>query len=222
MSVKGIPKTDSIQELAAFWDTHDVTDFGDELAEVAAPVFERRTSTSPSAPFEKTPIARTNRGKHHTGWAGVLATAAELSRRSYDVTITLGNTPTSDILAAATPNGPAFRVEVKSASTPNFVPIQKSILESPVRADLVFVIVIVPRNPEQSFRFFVMTHAEVRAAWQATRKTTKTGQPYKPGWEGLNWGSITSHENCWNKLPGTTASRSLRNGEAKSRSPSKR
>jgi predicted DNA binding CopG/RHH family protein len=36
-----IPQTDSIEELARFWDTHDLTDFEDELEEVTAPVFER-------------------------------------------------------------------------------------------------------------------------------------------------------------------------------------
>ena len=36
-----VPETDSIQELAQFWDTHDLTDFDDELEEVTEPVFER-------------------------------------------------------------------------------------------------------------------------------------------------------------------------------------
>ena len=36
-----IPRTDSIQELAAFWQNHDVTDFEDELEEVSEPVFHR-------------------------------------------------------------------------------------------------------------------------------------------------------------------------------------
>ena len=36
-----LPQTDSIQELAEFWDTHDVTDFEDELEEVDERVFER-------------------------------------------------------------------------------------------------------------------------------------------------------------------------------------
>ena len=36
-----IPKTDSIQELSHFWDTHDLTDFEDELEEVSDLVFER-------------------------------------------------------------------------------------------------------------------------------------------------------------------------------------
>ena len=37
-----IPKIDSINELAAFWDTHDVTEFSEELVEVSEPVFARR------------------------------------------------------------------------------------------------------------------------------------------------------------------------------------
>jgi hypothetical protein len=36
-----MPKTDSIQELAAFWQRHDLTDFEDELEEVPRPLFER-------------------------------------------------------------------------------------------------------------------------------------------------------------------------------------
>ncbi|WP_207787609.1 hypothetical protein [Candidatus Thiosymbion oneisti] len=37
-----IPKTDSIQKLAEFWDTHDLTDFLGELEEVTEPVFTGR------------------------------------------------------------------------------------------------------------------------------------------------------------------------------------
>ena len=36
-----VPTTDSIQELATFWQHHDVTDFEDELEEVREPVFQR-------------------------------------------------------------------------------------------------------------------------------------------------------------------------------------
>ena len=36
-----IPTTDSIQELATFWQCHDVTDFEDDLEEVHQPVFQR-------------------------------------------------------------------------------------------------------------------------------------------------------------------------------------
>ena len=36
-----IPQIDSITELARFWDTHDLTDFEDELEEVGEPVFDQ-------------------------------------------------------------------------------------------------------------------------------------------------------------------------------------
>ena len=36
-----LPTTDSIQELATFWQRHDVTDFEDALEEVPEPVFQR-------------------------------------------------------------------------------------------------------------------------------------------------------------------------------------
>ena len=42
MKTETLPQTDSIQELAQFWDTHDVTDFEDELEETSELVFERR------------------------------------------------------------------------------------------------------------------------------------------------------------------------------------
>lgn len=41
MKKSKLPQTDSIQKLAEFWDTHDLTDFEDELEEVAEPVFVR-------------------------------------------------------------------------------------------------------------------------------------------------------------------------------------
>jgi predicted DNA binding CopG/RHH family protein len=44
MKKSKLPKTDSIQELAEFWDTHDLTDFEDELEGVAEPVFVRGAS----------------------------------------------------------------------------------------------------------------------------------------------------------------------------------
>lgn len=44
MSTQRLPQTDSIQELTAFWDTHDLTDFEDELEEVTEPVFQRESA----------------------------------------------------------------------------------------------------------------------------------------------------------------------------------
>ena len=41
MKKSKLPKTNSIQKLAEFWDSHDLTDFEDELQEVAEQVFVR-------------------------------------------------------------------------------------------------------------------------------------------------------------------------------------
>jgi hypothetical protein len=41
MTANNLPNTDSIQELASFWETHDLTEFDDQLQEVTEPVFER-------------------------------------------------------------------------------------------------------------------------------------------------------------------------------------
>ena len=46
MKTNKLPKTDSIQELARFWETHDLTDFEDKLEEVSKPVFTSGDSIS--------------------------------------------------------------------------------------------------------------------------------------------------------------------------------
>jgi hypothetical protein len=46
MKRQHLPNTDSIQELARFWDTHDLTDFESDLEEVRRPVFVRTAGTS--------------------------------------------------------------------------------------------------------------------------------------------------------------------------------
>lgn len=48
-----IPQSDSIQELAQFWDTHDLTDYEDELEEVGETVFEGDTVVKVQLPREK-------------------------------------------------------------------------------------------------------------------------------------------------------------------------
>ncbi|MGH8476349.1 MAG: CopG family antitoxin [Methylococcales bacterium] len=45
MKTQNLPQTDSIEALAEFWDTHDLTDFEDHIEEVTEPVFERQHET---------------------------------------------------------------------------------------------------------------------------------------------------------------------------------
>lgn len=141
------------------------------------------------------------RSKHHTGWAGALAVAAELSRRGYDATITLGNTPSLDLLCAV-PEGPAFKVQVKSLTAPNFVLIPHRMLEAEPERSLFFAVVLVPPpDRDDSFEFYLLSHHEVCALWQGMPKSKKDGGQYKKGFEGLNWGDVKLHRNRWDKLP---------------------
>ncbi len=44
MKNQKIPETDSIRELARFWDSHDLTDFEAQLEEMTEPLFERKST----------------------------------------------------------------------------------------------------------------------------------------------------------------------------------
>ena len=60
MKSQKLPVTDSIEELARFWDTHDVTDYLDELEEVTEPIFDpnlRRTLVLRLEPGEAKAVA---------------------------------------------------------------------------------------------------------------------------------------------------------------------
>ena len=43
MNTQKIPPKALMKQLADFWDTHDLSDFEDQLEEVTEPLFERRT-----------------------------------------------------------------------------------------------------------------------------------------------------------------------------------
>ena len=45
MNTHKFPQSDSIKELAEFWDTHDLTDFEGQLEEVTQVVFEKESET---------------------------------------------------------------------------------------------------------------------------------------------------------------------------------
>jgi hypothetical protein len=56
-----LPNTDSIQELAKFWDNHDLTDFEQALEEVGEPVFVRSKGASLSVELPPQELQRVRR-----------------------------------------------------------------------------------------------------------------------------------------------------------------
>ncbi len=147
------------------------------------------------------------RDTHYTSWAATLATAAELARKCYDATITFGNTPKVDLLAA-TKDGPAFKVQVKGISGEYALRIQKSFFDMPTQQDLFLFIVVVPdQDKEERFQFFIMTHEESKKAYASMGTVKRDGSPYKEGNEGLTWGVVKAHKDRWDKLPGGMSDR---------------
>ena len=72
MKTSKLPRTDSIQELARFWDTHDLTDFDDELEEVTEPVFVRDAAELDRAKIDDAVLGLLYLGLHDGGraWKG--------------------------------------------------------------------------------------------------------------------------------------------------------
>jgi CopG antitoxin of type II toxin-antitoxin system len=64
MKKSKFPKIDSIQQLAEFWDTHDLTDFEEHLEEVSEPPFARSTPIKvPLQPREAEAVERMAQAK---------------------------------------------------------------------------------------------------------------------------------------------------------------
>jgi predicted DNA binding CopG/RHH family protein len=66
MKTHELPRTDSIEELAKFWDTHDLTDFESQLEDVVEPPFARKAEAVMKIrlpPKEIAAVARMARSK---------------------------------------------------------------------------------------------------------------------------------------------------------------
>jgi hypothetical protein len=68
-----LPTTDSISELAAFWQAHDLTDFEDELIEVSEPVFQRTENISVQLAAEDISALRTRARREHISEADLIS-----------------------------------------------------------------------------------------------------------------------------------------------------
>jgi hypothetical protein len=68
-----LPRTDSISELAAFWQAHDLTDFEDELIEANKPVFQRIEQLSIQLAAQDISALRTRARHEHVSEADLIA-----------------------------------------------------------------------------------------------------------------------------------------------------
>ena len=132
---------------------------------------------------------------HYTEWSALFATGAELTRRGYDVALTLGRTPKVDLLCSV-PDGESFKVQVKGMSNHAGPWIQKHFFEDQEDPQLFFIIVNVPFDDKERFEFFIMTHGDIKSVWRKKK--------HYAGFEGFTYREIKNYEDKWKNLPPIT------------------
>jgi len=132
--------------------------------------------------------------KYHTQWAGQFYVAAELTRRGYYVTLTLGNAPRTDLIVLS-PEQKTFRVEVKAQQTQNFWLIRKH----PVDEAHFYVLVVF--RAKESPRYFILTCADVQRLRQEYADRMTVRGRYNDKFGGFNWGTPLQFCDRWDVLP---------------------
>jgi hypothetical protein len=143
---------------------------------------------------------------HFTQWAGQVGTALELTRRGFLVSLTLGNTPDTDLFCGRVEGG-AFRIDVKglSSKTCFLIPDLMDKADSgSIRARF--------HTPDvtKSLEFYVATARELRGAvesYQPKRRRLSAGQPYSSSFASPGVACRYLAQNAgqsrdrWDKLP---------------------
>jgi hypothetical protein len=135
-----------------------------------------------------------------TSSAAVFAIGAELSRRGYDITFTLGNTRKVDMMCSI-PDGKTFKIQVKGISDEWAFYIDKPFFDGATQKDLYLVVVLVPKEARNDlpFRFFILSHEEAQN--QFKRNLYKKDGTLITKNFGLPFSSIKPYENKWETFP---------------------
>lgn len=140
--------------------------------------------------------------KYHTQWAAQFYTAAELTRRGYTVSLTLGNAKGTDLLVKNREG--CYSVEVKGAKTKAGWYVKES--PSPAEFADFFILVYVPeKDPEKDEysppEFFVLTGKETMdLVNEYVRQAVSRGRAREKVQSGVSWGGAESFKNKWDKL----------------------
>ena len=144
------------------------------------------------------PTSKKSKGIN-TQWAAQFLVAAELTRRGYTVSFTMGNnTPVADLMVGAS-SGKMFWVDVKGLA-------QKSpwlLRPKANRPDLYYILVYLTPlanqpNVRQPDRFFVLTQPEANTLVSNYAKAHPGDKGTMPGF-GFN--DPRAAEDAWHKLP---------------------
>ena len=144
------------------------------------------------------PNTKQRRSAHRTQWAAQFAVASELCKRNYQVALTLGNHPATDIMVAS-PGGKQFKVDVKGLYRPNFWMIRLR----PLDLNLFYILAYVPDRPASN-EFMIMTHEQMRdeqigdlRRYQVKRPEVDETYPVL----GITWKYAAAYRDKWSNLP---------------------
>lgn len=149
------------------------------------------------------------RPAHQTQWAAQFAVGSELCRRNYQVALTLGNHPETDLMVVS-PEGTQFLVDVKGQhilfDRGRFVDNPWPVSPKKKRERILFYIFAsVPDPQDGEVSFTVMTEGEVNEhieantrAWRARNADRENRKDPMPSVSGK---FVQEHHGGWPKLP---------------------
>lgn len=126
-----------------------------------------------------------------TGIAGEFFVAAELAKRNFQVSLTLGNAKGIDLFATNQITGKIYQIEVKTLrKKPNCFTLKTERLKKG------FIYIFVYLNDEENQpEFYILRGEELLA-----NKKHYYGSSLGTNRETVNHGPIKEHKNLWNKL----------------------
>jgi len=136
--------------------------------------------------------------KYYVQWAGQFYVAAELCKREFLVSFTLGNAKETDLMVKS-PKGRAFRVEVKTLRTESFWRYS----QRDASEDLFYIFVILNKI-KQKPKFRILTSKEARSEWDKYYEQYKHKKPSAKCTDyglGASYPSIRKYGANWRKLP---------------------
>lgn len=133
--------------------------------------------------------------RYRTQWATQFYAAAELTRRSYLVSLTFGNASVTD-LHVQSPNGRLFTVDVKGQANRSFWLVQRR----PPNPDHFFVLVYLP-PVFAAPRFFVLSSDELMRLRAEYETESLARGKYRDDFGGFNWSTALAYEDRWDALP---------------------
>jgi hypothetical protein len=135
--------------------------------------------------------------RYFSQWSSTFYVAAELVRRGYLVSFTLGMAPSTDLLVIS-PSGKPFKVEVKSLRKHNYWLIG----EVSPQDDLFYALVFVPEDISHPPKFCILTSYEVKEEVENFQKNLLAkGRKITKLDYCLPFNDAFKYENAWSKLP---------------------